>query len=90
MPGSTGYNRFIRNSSLSWAVNLWAIKLLVMNLIPYEEEILSLSLEERLSITKKIRQEQEAIVMSKIVLLLILINVAGIISCMLLILIKLL
>lgn len=60
-----------------------------MNLIPYEEEILSLSLEERLSITKKIRQEQEAMVMSKLVLLLILINVAGIIGCMALILIKL-
>lgn len=58
-------------------------------LIPYEE-IQSLSLEDRLFLSKKIRQEQESILMSKLVMLIALINVLGIASCMLLIIIKLL
>lgn len=61
------------------------------SLVPYrEEEILPLSIYERLELNKKLRQEQESMFMSKLVTFIVALNALGIFFCMALILIKLL
>lgn len=60
------------------------------NIIPYEEEIVSLNIYERIELSKTIRKERESIFMTKLVYFIILINIIGIIASMFLVLYKLL
>lgn len=60
------------------------------NIIPYEEEIVSLNIYERIELSKTIRKERESIFMTKLVYFIILINITGIIASMFLVLYKLL
>lgn len=60
----------------------------ITDLIPYEEEIVSLNIYERIELSQKIRKEQESIFMTKLVYLIILINIAGILGCMITLAIK--
>lgn len=55
-----------------------------------EEEILPLSIYERIELAKKIRQEQENILMSRIVTFIIILNLSAIMALMITFIIKVL
>ena len=56
----------------------------------YEEEVMALNIYERIELAKTIRKERESIIMTKLVYLIVALNVIAIAGCMVLIMFKML